>query len=101
MVSQDNAPAHRSALVTEFLRERHVDAIEWPSRSPDLNPIKNVWNYLGRIIQSENPRNLRHLAEIVEVEWDLIPQAFIDNLVDSMPRRLRAVIEANGGTTGY
>ena len=98
---QDNAPAHRSAVVVDFLQERHVPLLEWPARSPDLNPVEHVWDYLGRKVQSENPINLRHLAEIVEVEWDLIPQEFINNLIDSMPRRVRAVIEANGGTTRF
>ena len=44
---------------------------------------------------------LRDLAEIIEVEWDLISQEFLNTLVDSMPRRIAAVIQVNGGTTKY
>ena len=88
-------------MVIEFLQERHVSLIEWPARSPDLNPIEHVWDYLGRRVQAESPTNLRHLAEIIQIEWNLIPQEFINKLVGSMPSRVTAVIEANGGTTRF
>lgn len=100
-LQHDNAPAHRSAIVQDFLAERQIVPIQWPSRSPDLNPIENVWDFLGKKAQEQNPQSLRDLAEIIEVEWDLIPQEFLNTLVDSMPRRIGAVIQVNGGTTKY
>ena len=35
----DNAPAHKAAVVQEFLRDNEIHTINWPPYSPDLNPI--------------------------------------------------------------
>lgn len=100
-LQQDNAPAHRSALVQAFLAERAIRHLDWPSRSPDLNPIEHVWDFLGKKVQAARPQSLRHLADSLVLEWNRMPQDFVNNLVASMPRRITAVLEANGGTTRY
>ena len=98
---QDNAPAHRSQIVNNFLREHAIPLLDWPSKSPDLNPIEHVWDYLGRKVQERSPTDLLNLAGIVSEEWECMPQEFIDNLVNSMRRRIGAVIERTGGSTRY
>ena len=100
-LQQDNAPAHRSVVVQGFLHENNVDVMAWPSRSPDLNPIENVWDFIGRRCQARNPQNLRHLADLLVAEWNGMSQEFINNLISSIPRRIRDVIEVNGGSTRY
>ena len=101
MFQQDNASAHTSWFVVDFLRDSEIQTLEWPSKSPDLNPIEHVWDYLGLKVQARSPQNLRDLEAILLREWNLIPQDFIDNLVGSMRRRLGAVIEPRGGSTKY
>jgi len=75
----------------------------WPSNSPDLNPIENVWHILKSQIRKRpiQPKNKQQLIDAVLGEWEKIPIEMINNLVDSMERRLRAVIKAKGGATGY
>ncbi len=43
---QDNAPIHGSTMTTEYLEDQNIENLEWPSRSPDLSPIENIWPWL-------------------------------------------------------
>ncbi|GFX31956.1 transposable element Tc1 transposase [Trichonephila clavipes] len=51
----DNARPHRANLVDEFLESEDIKRIPWPANSPDLNPIENLWDYLGRAIARRHP----------------------------------------------
>lgn len=43
---QDNDPKHTSNLTTDWFQKKKVDKLNWPLNSPDMNIIKNLWNYL-------------------------------------------------------
>ncbi|GFS80317.1 transposable element Tcb2 transposase [Trichonephila clavipes] len=51
----DNARPHRANLVDEFLESEDIKRIPWPANPPDLNPIENLWDYLGRAIARRHP----------------------------------------------
>lgn len=102
-LQDDNAPPHRSAVVKAFKAAAGIRSIPWPARSPDLNPIENLWDTLGRRVQQRCPRaaSLQQLSTALREEWDAIPQSVIANLITSMTRRIGAVIAAKGGHTKY
>ena len=99
----DNDPKHTSEAVKDYLNERGIDVLSWPAQSPDLNPIEHVWEYLKTKTGSREPRptSCFNLWDIVSEEWDLIPNSFIENLYQSMPKRVKAVLKAKGGYTRY
>jgi transposase len=97
----DNAPCHKAKQVIDFLANKRVNVMEWPPQSPDMNPIEHVWEILFRKVQGMKPSNLDELWKIVEESWRAIAPEDLHTLVESMPRRVQAVIKANGGYTKY
>lgn len=77
--------------------------MDWPSRSPDLNPIENLWNYIKVCIRgaTSKPTNLTELEDYVLKYWNEIDPEYCKRLVESMPRRIAACIAAKGGPTKY
>lgn len=102
LLQDDNAPPHRCTLVDTF-HEEHMKYthMEWPSRSPDLNPIEQMWDQLGRAIVRRGIQRQADLIPAVMEEWDGIPQFRVQRLIRSMRSRCDNVITASGGATKY
>ncbi len=75
--------------------------IQWPSMSPDLNPIEHLLGILKRQVEHHSPSSIQSLKEAIVEEWKKIDLAKCHQLVHSMPRRLGAVIKNHGGHTKY
>jgi len=76
--------------------------LDWPGNSPDLNPIENLWHILKVKITEEKPKTLKELdRNLKNLCYNGIPPGIIQNLVDSMPTRIKSVIKNNGGPTKY
>ncbi len=100
-LQDDNCPAHRSRLVTEWKERHNITSLPWPSQSPDMNVIENVWATLRKRVHNRMPRNKTQLIEFIRDEWSRLTPAYAKELVSSMPNRIQAVIEAGGRNTIY
>ena len=49
----DNAPSHVSTKALEFYEKNKIERIEWPAKSPDLNPIENIWAIVKRELEKK------------------------------------------------
>ncbi|GFW82419.1 transposable element Tcb1 transposase [Trichonephila clavipes] len=59
----DNAPCHRTVAAEQLLESEDIERMDWPARSPDLNPIEHVWDFLGRRLAARTlpPVTIREL----------------------------------------
>ena len=99
----DNAPCHRSKDVQQHKELLRLRCIEWPARSPDLNPIESVWSLLKKNVRRRlHPKcDLQDLAAALRAEWEAIPMETVNNLIASMTRRVGEVLRAEGANTRY
>ena len=103
LLVQDNARPHVARVCRQFLDEEGINAVDWPARSPDLNPIEHVWDIMYRRIRhrAATPQTVQELTNALIQVWQEIPQDTIRRLIRSMPRRCRDCIQARGGHTRY
>lgn len=98
---QDNAPCHRAAKVIEYLEENDIQRLPWPARSPDLNPIENVWNWIDVQLAKTNLNSIEELKAALHEAWLQVPVEMCENLIDSMTDRCNACIKAKGSHIKY
>ncbi|CDQ68030.1 unnamed protein product [Oncorhynchus mykiss] len=100
-VFQHDDPKHTARATKEWLRKKHLKVLEWPSQSPVLNPIENLWRELKVRVAQQQPQNITALEEICMEEWAKIPATVCENLVKTYRKRLTSVIANKGYITKY
>lgn len=92
ILQHDGAPAHRANSVKKWLQENEIDYItDWPSNSPDINPIENLWGILKRELREKDISTVEKLEAELRAAWDRIPDTTLQNLADSIPTRLTKI----------
>ena len=98
----DNARPHSAAITRQFLATNNVNVLDWPANSPDLNPIEQVWDKLGRCVRRNHAiHTVNDLAAALQAEWANLSAPFIQRYVNSMRHRISAYIAQNGGHMRY
>ncbi|KAF2359847.1 Transposase Tc1-like [Trinorchestia longiramus] len=98
---QDNDSKHTANETKEWLRMKKINILEWPSQSPDMNLIENLWRELKLKIQKRAPINITELKEICIEECIKITPKTCKRLVVNCYKRLEAIINNNGYATKY
>ena len=100
---QDNARLLVSETVQDFCSVHPMQVLPWPDCSPDLSSIKHMC-YLADRCLVRDPRPAASNDDLwlcVQAIWNSLPQADIQKLFGSMPRRIAALIAARSGCTKY
>ena len=98
---QDNDPKHTSGYAREYMLRNNIDVLVWPSQSPDLNPIENLWAYIKQKLRGKSfSKKTDLIAHVVEI-WENIPVEFCEKLVKTMFDRINQVLRSKGGYTDY
>ena len=108
---QDNDPKHTSRLAKEFLAENVPEVMDWPSNSPDLNPIENLWRDLKNRFYlkwkelcsspSASQASVEMYKTMIQECWTETDWSYIRTLIESMHQRCVDVIEVQGRHTRF
>lgn len=94
---QDLAPWHTSKIVAAKMKKMKIKVLDWPAKSPDLNPVELVWSILDKKLMVTPIYNKTTLRQRLEEEWKAVGIELCCSLVDSMPDRLEKCLRAKGG----
>ena len=105
ILQQDNCPVHNAGMVKEWFQQNNIETLLWPSKSPDINIMENVWGILTKKMYEVNfrPANRNELISFLQETWDELSdsQDLIRNLYSSIPNRLNEILGRNGAMTKY
>jgi len=87
-------------MTTALLRKLKANVMEWPSMFPDLNPIEHLWA-IKRKVEKRHVYSIQQLCDVIMEEWKKIPATTGAALVNSMARRIKAVLDNTGAHTKY
>ncbi|CAK9829647.1 Transposable element Tcb2 transposase [Anthophora retusa] len=101
ILQEGNDPKHRSRLCTEWKTANGIVTLDWPSQSPDANPIENVWALMKQKLQGKRLHSVKSLSNQIRQIWRSLPVSYAERLVESMPKRCEAIIANAGDWTHY
>ena len=102
LFQQDDANCHTSRSTAAYLCSKTIRILShWPAQSLDLSVIENLWDILKTKRDLKCPKTKEELWEVAKTEIEDIPTEKIQELYDSIPRRISAVIAARGENTEH
>lgn len=101
ILQEDNDPEHRSRLCSQWKEENGIATMDWPSQSPDANPIENVWSLMKAKLRGKKITTTKSLTRALKRIWSGLNMEYAKNLSESCVRRCQAIIDNNGDWTPY
>lgn len=84
-----------------FSNNPHIEVINAPRDSPDINPFRNFWNELTLYWETVYPRTETMMENHLNERLEMLQPALFQTLYATMPRRMSEIIRNNGGPTRY
>ncbi len=88
---QDGASPHTSKHTTAWQFRRHMETVEHPPQSPDLNPIERAWAVLKDAIELRRPRTWAGFHQMMQQEWASIDDGVLAGFIRALPSAMAAV----------
>ncbi len=98
---QDNDPKHTAKITKEWLHNNSVTVLEWPSQSPDLNPIEHLWRDLKMAVHQRYHPTWQNWRGSARRNGRGSPKSRCENLLHLSQKRLMAVLNQKGASTKY
>lgn len=96
--------AHSDAAIRTELQSKNIEVLQLPPASPDLDLMAVAWDMIKtKIEEDRQAAHLRHRIPVVEAieAWNWMEETQLMTLIESMPARCQAVIDADGMYTPY
>ena len=100
---QDNCSIHTAAATKRWFEAQNITVMDWPSRSPDLNPMENLWGILVQKVYQNGQQfeNRASLVQTIKKCWNEITDEIQESLINSMKSRCLKVLMKNGDFLKY
>ena len=59
--------------------DHQINRLSWPSQSPDLNPMENVWTVLKANVSNYKPTSVKELIRVIKKNGKLLIQPLQKN----------------------
>ncbi|DBA01873.1 TPA: hypothetical protein N0F65_006021, partial [Lagenidium giganteum] len=93
--------AHTAKLTKQYFEDIDLQTLPHPPQSPHLNPIEHVLALMEVEVCKSAPTSTEQLKQVLVDAWNNLSVHTIQNLVRSMPKRMRGALRADGGRTQY
>lgn len=101
ILMEDGASCHSTNYTGRKREKEGIPKTDWPSNSPDFNPIERIWTVMKRRIQrrraSERVTTISEMKVVLHEEWDKITVKEINTEISKLPTIMQRCLAANGG----
>ena len=99
---QDNDPKHTSRYAKNFMDSKGINWWRTPPKSPDLNPIENLWHELKEYVRREvKPQTKEQLIDGIVMFWNTVDADKCQKYIGHLRKVIPKVNELDGAATGY
>ena len=102
ILMEDGDPVHHGKVSKLWKKAQRIAKLQWLLNSPNLNPLENLWKIMKDLLyHHKKPNNKQEMMDTIKAVWDEVFLEQLQNLIESMPNRMKVVISARGGSTRW